>query len=147
MLDVRRAASADVDAIAPLFDAYRRFYGQAPDLEGARAFVGDRLARGESVVLLATLDGEAAGFVQLYPSFSSVAMRRQWILNDLFVTQPARRRGVGLALMRAAEALAREDGARGISLGTMKANRKAKALYEKVGYQMDVDFDYYLLSL
>jgi len=147
MLDVRRATSADVDAIAPLFDSYRRVYGQAPDLEGARGFVGERLARGESVVLLATLDGAAVGFVQLYPSFSSVAMRRQWILNDLFVTQPARRRGVGLALMRAAEALAREDGARGISLGTMKANRKAKALYEKVGYQMDVDFDYYLLSL
>jgi ribosomal protein S18 acetylase RimI-like enzyme len=147
MLDVRRATSADVDAIAPLFDSYRRFYGQAPDLEGARGFVGERLARGESVVLLATLDGAAVGFVQLYPSFSSVAMRRQWILNDLFVTQPARRRGVGLALMRAAEALAREDGARGITLGTMKANRKAKALYEKVGYQVDVDFDYYLLSL
>jgi len=30
------------------------------------------------------------GFAQLYPSFSSVSMKRLWILNDLFVSSEAR---------------------------------------------------------
>ena len=70
-----------------MFDAYRQFYGQRPDLPGAAAFLTERLTRGEAVVFLA-LDGESAlGFVQLYPSFSSVRMRPIWIPNDLFVAE------------------------------------------------------------
>lgn len=35
-----------VDLVAPLFDAYRQFYGQPPDLDGARRFLAERLGRG-----------------------------------------------------------------------------------------------------
>lgn len=69
---VTRAGVGHATAVAPLFDSYRQFYGQRPDLPGATAFMTERLSRGESVVFLA-LDSEAAlGFVQMYPSFSSV---------------------------------------------------------------------------
>ena len=101
-LNVIRAGVEQVAVAAPLFDAYRQFYGQKPDLPGATAFLRERLTRGESVVFLA-LDGEAAlGFVQLYPSFSSVRMRPIWVLYDLFVTEAARRGGVARLLMDAA---------------------------------------------
>jgi ribosomal protein S18 acetylase RimI-like enzyme len=42
----RRATAAD--ALAPLFDGYRRFYEHASDLEGGRRFVRARLEAGES---------------------------------------------------------------------------------------------------
>ncbi len=86
------AGLVHLDVLTGLFDAYRQFYGQEPDLLGARRFLEARLRGGDSVVLLAfDATGAGVGFVQLYPSFSSVAMKPIWILNDLFVAPEARR--------------------------------------------------------
>jgi GNAT superfamily N-acetyltransferase len=60
------------------------------------------------VILTATDKGSMVGFAQLYPSFSSVLMKRIWILNDLFVEKDFRREGVAKLLMDAAERYARE---------------------------------------
>src|SRR4249919_331542 len=95
MTDIRRATLDDLDLVAPLFDGYRRYYGQASDLPRAKAFLRERLERNESTILLAMRDGQAAGFTQLYPMFSSVRTAGLWILNDLFVAENARRSGVG----------------------------------------------------
>lgn len=63
---IQRAQATDLDAVAPLFDAYRCFYGMAPDLPRATAFIGERLRRQDSVILLARgVDGAAVGFTQL----------------------------------------------------------------------------------
>lgn len=137
MTTIRRATTADLPALAPLFDAYRRFYGQPGDLARADAFLRERLQRDESVVLLAERDGAAAGFTQLYPMFSSVRTARLWILNDLFVAQHARRAGVARALLEAAAAFARETGARGIMLETSQDNLPARALYRAAGWNED----------
>src|SRR5258706_357352 len=100
---IARAGLGDVDLVAPLFDAYRQFYEQAPDAKGARRFIGQRVSDGDSVIFLA-LSGfgpraKGAGFTQLYPSYSSVAMKRVWILNDLFVAEEFRRAGVARRLL------------------------------------------------
>jgi GNAT superfamily N-acetyltransferase len=141
---LRRATGADVEALAVLFDGYRRFYGNASDTDGAHRFLAARLAADDSVIFVAARAGELLGFTQLYPSFSSGAMKRVWILNDLFVTPAARRHGTGGALMAAAESFARETGARGLVLATQKTNANAKALYESRGWKLDADFDHYL---
>ena len=72
---VRRATADDAGRIAPLFDSYRQFYGHPADPELARRFIGDRLSEGSSILFVAEADGEAVGFVQLYPSFSSMTGR------------------------------------------------------------------------
>ncbi|MGD0932773.1 MAG: GNAT family N-acetyltransferase, partial [Candidatus Korobacteraceae bacterium] len=94
-LEIVHATPADVGEVAPLFDAYRQFYHKSPDLEAARRFLFARLSKGESVLFVARHDGQLVGFVQLYPVFSSVALMRQWILNDLYVIPAARKLGVG----------------------------------------------------
>ena len=142
---IRRAAVADLDALVPLFDGYRRFYQQPGDPARAAAFLGERLQRGESVVLLAERDGTAVGFTQLYPMFSSVRTARTWILNDLYVGADARRNGVARALLDAAAAFAREDGAAGLSLETTRGNAPARALYRAAGWHED-DTQWYSLS-
>lgn len=134
---VRRAQPQDLPPLAALFDGYRQFYGQPGDLATARAFLGERMARGESVLLLATRDGAAAGFVQLYPSFSSVRAARVWILNDLFVAPAHRRAGVAQALLDAAERHAADDGAARIVLETARDNHQAQALYRAQGWMQD----------
>ena len=144
---LRRATVADLDAVAPLFDAYRQFYGQRPDPAAARAFLGERLARDESVIFLAVAeDGEALGFTQLYPSFSSVSVRRLWVLNDLFVRPGGRRGGVGRRLLERAREFAIETGAKGLTLSTAVDNAAAQALYESCGWRED-EFKHYVLMV
>lgn len=90
---VRRAGLTDLDVIVPLFDGYRQFYGQPSEPDRVRAFLKERLAQGDSVLLMAEADGLVLGFTQLYPSFSSVSMAPIFILNDLFVVPETRRSG------------------------------------------------------
>ncbi|MFN7855594.1 MAG: GNAT family N-acetyltransferase [Acidovorax sp.] len=143
-MHIRTATPTDADTLAPLFDAYRQFYGQAPDLAGARRFIAERLARGESVVLLA-LDaaGSAAGFCQLYPTYCSVEAAPTYTLYDLFVTPDARRSGAGRCLLLAAHATAQRDGMVRMDLTTAHTNTAAQALYESLGWTQDTVFRAY----
>jgi GNAT superfamily N-acetyltransferase len=146
---VIQATSEHLEALATLFDGYRQFYKEAPDLDGARAFLAERLERGESVLFLALLDQDGqeipAGLAQLYPSFSSASMQRLWILNDLFVAAEARKHGVGRALLQAAREHAERTGAKGLELMTARDNYAAQALYESMGWQCDEVFLSYTL--
>lgn len=93
------------------------------------------MEKGESVVLLARdADGRAIGFAQLYPQHSALALRRNWLLADLYVEPEARSRGAGTALLKAAEDHARADGAATIALETAVGNRVAQRFYEKAGW-------------
>jgi len=146
---IRQAWPADVEVIAPLFDAYRQFYEQPADLALARTFIAERLEREESVIFLAERNGRPVGFVQLYPLFSSTARlpRRLWLLNDLYVTPEARQGGVARALMRRARRLAEETGACGLELATARTNTIGQRLYESEGYRLDDAFLRYELGL
>lgn len=140
-IQIRRAGVADTPVIAPLFDAYRQFYEQAPDLALATRFIEERLRQNESTVLLAEdASGHAQGFCQLYPSFCSVEACKIFVLYDLFVQPQARTHGVGRQLLLAAEALAREQGVRRLDLTTAKTNLKAQSLYEALGWVRDEVF-------
>lgn len=133
---VHRATLDDLDALIPLFDGYRGFYEQPSDTGLARDFLAARLQRGESVIFLATLDdGTPAGFTQLYPMFSSVRAARVWVLNDLFVAPAARKRGVAQALLDAAAAFGRGEGAIRLELETTPENDSAQSLYRNAGWR------------
>lgn len=131
---IGRATLDDLDTVAPLFDLYRVFYGKPSDPALARAFIQARLVRDDSVILVASLAGDAVGFTQLYPCFSSVSATRTWILNDLLVLPAARRNGVARALLSAAADFARADGALRLELETDHDNAAAQALYRAMGW-------------
>ena len=145
-LRIARAAIRDLDDVVPLFDGYRQFYGRRSDLAGARKFLAERIERDESVIYLAyTAPREAAGFTQLYRSFSSVSLQPLWILNDLFVSSDLRRGGVGRALLERARQHAVDTGAKGLVLSTQVMNKAAQTLYESCGWQRDDEFLQYHL--
>jgi GNAT superfamily N-acetyltransferase len=132
-VEVRQATVADLNLLVPLFDAYRQFYRQPAEPERARRFLLERFELNQSVILLALEDAAAIGFTQLYPSFSSGAMARIFILNDLFVAPQARRRGVGSALLQAAAHHGRRLGALRLVLSTEITNTIAQSVYEGTG--------------
>ncbi len=146
-LTVRPATIRDLETLVPLFEGYRVFYEQAPDAELTRGFLGERLALGDSVIYLAEREGQALGFVQLYPIFSSTRCQRLWLLNDLFVMPEGRSHGVARALMAAARSHAEATGACGLELATARSNAPAQRLYESLGWVRDEVFLHYELTL
>lgn len=147
MVTVRQATILDIDALTPLFDGYRQFYRQPSEPGRARQFLIDRFEHNQSILFLALQDGIAVGFTQLYPSFSSGALRRIFVLNDLFVTPEARRFGAGSMLLDAAADYARRTGAMRLTLSTELTNTAAQALYEREGWKRDSQFCVYQLAL
>jgi AcrR family transcriptional regulator len=147
-LRVVRAGREHLKALSTLFDLYRQFYQREADPALARKFIGDNIRKERSIIFLA-LDNnnEALGFTQLYPGWSSVSTSPIWILNDLYVSRAARRRGVGQALMEAARQLASKTRTPRIDLITAVDNHDAQALYESLGYKRDMDFYRYSLAV
>lgn len=140
MSQIIRAGLEHLDLLVPLFDAYRQFYQQPSDPSRARSFLKARLEQQQSVVLLALDSGQALGFTQLYPTFSSVSLEPMWILNDLFVAPQGRKQGVGEALMQAALEFAGASGAKGMQLETAVDNYPAQRLYERLGWTRETGF-------
>jgi ribosomal protein S18 acetylase RimI-like enzyme len=134
----RLATLADLDVVASLFDQYRQFYLQAPDLPLATGFIRERLLNRESVILLATDEAHGViGFCQLYPSFCSVEAKPIYTLYDLFVMPEVRRGGAGKALLLAAERHAAASGRARMDLTTARTNRAAQSVYEALGWVRD----------
>ena len=148
ILAVRQATVADLDLLAPMFDAYRQFYRKPADLDLARRFLLERFQHNQSIVFIAEFeDGSAAGFTQLFPSFSSASAARILILNDLFVRPEARRRKVGSMLLAAAAAYGRAVNVVRLTLSTAVTNLAAQSLYESEGWIRQEEFLTYNLAL
>ncbi|WP_430966206.1 GNAT family N-acetyltransferase [Spongiimicrobium sp. 2-473A-2-J] len=136
MLKIRKATQDDVPQLAPLFDLYRIFYGQESNSPAARAFLTERITKGESVIFLAELHGETVGFTQLYKTFSSVSLEAVFILNDLYVSKSHRGKRIGEALLNRAQAYCSEKNFKGLALETAVDN-PAQKLYERLGWKKD----------
>lgn len=146
-IEIRQADRDCLAQLTPLFDAYRQFYGQPSNEAVVERFLAERFEQQDSVVFLACRGTEAAGFAQLYPSFSSVALRRLWVLNDLFVRPEARRRYVAERLIKQAIAFARSTGACRLTLATGCENLAAQRLYAKLGWLQDDAFVHFKYAL
>jgi GNAT superfamily N-acetyltransferase len=147
MITIRTAAPGDVDAIAPLFDAYREFFTKAPDLDVSRRFLGERLERNESVVLAAFEGTAAAGFLQLYPLFSSWYTKRQWFLSDLYVAPAFRERGIGKKLVGAAIDFAKQTDSRAILVELPFSEPHLTRFYTQLGFDKDAVFELYRFAV
>jgi len=89
-------------------------------------------ARGERVILVAEEGGTPLGSVQLmFPSQENQAHRGD--IGKLLVHTAARRRGLGAALMHAAEAEARAQGRKLLVLDT-EAGSAGDRLYQRLGW-------------
>jgi ribosomal protein S18 acetylase RimI-like enzyme len=141
---IEQCTVKDIDELCVLFNDYRIFYGKHANLEGAREFLKDRITNRESVIFLSRDTADSVtGFVQLYPIFSSTRMKRLWLLNDLYVVPSHRGTGTAVALMEAAKMFSKETASCGLVLETAKTNNVANKLYQRIGFTVDTDHNYY----
>lgn len=146
-MDVIQATELHTNEVAVLFDAYRSYYDQAPDFKGALGFITERIAQKDSVIFVVMLDAEIIGFTQLYPIFTSLGMKRGWLLNDLYVLEEHRGMGAGKALLDKAAEYGKSTNAAWLMLQTYIANTGAQKLYEKEGFKKDTNSYYYYKAL
>ena len=140
---IRRATIEDLSQLAQLFDTYRQFYEQEPDIALANTFIADCINKQGSVIFVAAknetngVQKQLIEFCQIYPSFCSIMAAKIGVLYDLFVDTTARKTGAGRALMLAAHNYAANNGMARLDLSTAKNNLKAQALYESLGWARD----------
>jgi GNAT superfamily N-acetyltransferase len=140
-VQVLQAYTRHLSLIVGLFDEFRQHCDQPPNPEGARVFLAERLERRDSTIFFASEGSgsfqRALGFMQLYPSFSSVWMKRVWILSDLYVLPDFRRRGIAKALHDRARQLALETRASGLAFSGILDNDAVRQFTEALGYRCD----------
>ncbi|MCX2454379.1 GNAT family N-acetyltransferase [Pedobacter sp. PLR] len=143
MNKIEIATLAHLNEFAELFDQYRVFYRQESDVEKGRTFLKERISKEESVTFLIEAAGKFVGFAQLYPLFHYKALKRQWLLSDLFVDPDFRGQGLSIALIDRCKSYCDETDACGLLLETEKTNDIGNKLYPKCGFELDQDHNYY----
>jgi GNAT superfamily N-acetyltransferase len=98
-----------------------------------RAFF-DAPPEGASLLVAESDDGECRGFVYLERLNDYFTLEAHGHVGILVVAEEAAGRGVGGALMRAAESWAREQGYRKLTLTVFEANGAARGVYDHLGY-------------
>jgi ribosomal protein S18 acetylase RimI-like enzyme len=141
---IRKATTKDLDQLTNLFDQYVVFYKKPSNLEKHYSYLKERLENNEATIFVASddeNDDKIIGFALIYVTFSSLALNKILILNDLFVDSSARKKGIGEKLILQTVELAKELGANDIRLRTAKNNTVAQGLYQKMGFVRE-DFLY-----
>ncbi len=103
------------------------------DARVIRAFF-EKPAEG-AALLVAESEGAALGFIYLEVLRDYFVGEAHGHVGILAVTEEAEGRGAGAALMRAAEAWARERGYRRLTLNVFDGNARARAVYDHLGYR------------
>jgi GNAT superfamily N-acetyltransferase len=143
-MTIRKAVQEDITPLAVLFDEYRVFYQQESNLASALEFLAERMKNEDSEIYVVEPEKKIlAGFVQLYPLFSSTRLKRLWLLNDLYVNPAYRGKGLSLTLIDQAKQLAKRTQSAGLLLETAKSNVIGGKLYPKAEFVLDHDHHFY----
>lgn len=137
-----------VQGIVPIMEEYRKFCGFDSKEEQTQAFLTHLIKDNKSVMLLVIEEQsqQIMGFVNLYPSYSTLALQPIWLLNDLAVSRQFRGRGLAKFLINGALEFAKESGAIRIEFKTEMTNTRAQALYNSLGFSIDKDNVYYRVT-
>jgi ribosomal protein S18 acetylase RimI-like enzyme len=133
MTEVRRARSADADAVGRLLHDFNTEFNEfTPGPRALAERVRNLLVDGEITVLVAGVDPVGLAVLRFRTSLWKAAL--ECYLEELSVIPDRRGQGIGRALMDAAIDVARDEGAADMSLGTDEDDVAARALYESLGF-------------
>ncbi len=142
MINIIQAKVEHIPILIPLLDKYRIFYDQNSDEQGAQIFLEARIKNKDSTIFIAFYKGSPAGFTQLYSSFSTVNLKPIFILNDLFVYNEFRKKGIGEVLLNSAKDYCIMLEYKGLALETA-INNPAQKIYERLGWKKNTSSLYY----
>ena len=129
----RAATPSDAETVARLLDAFNReYHTPTPGPEVLAARLRSLLAGSDVIAFLAGDPAVAVALLTLRPNVwcdGPVAL-----VDELYVAPEARGRGLGSALLVAAESFTRERGGRLVEIAVDGADTDAHRFYERRGY-------------
>jgi GNAT superfamily N-acetyltransferase len=146
-MEIRGANNEEVEQIVPLMLAYCDFYEVPHPDEVALAHMARVLIAvpdQEGFLLIGSEAGRVAGFAACGWKWSSLRGARIVVLEDLFVDPDFRGSGLADALIGAAAELARANGAPAMTWMTQPSNKRAQAVYNRVGGSSEELLEYEL---
>lgn len=135
-MEIRQATLEDIPSLYHLMRSYIvDFYKRPePDEVELKGLIRHLLDHPESgLQFVAEENGELLGFSTLYFTFSTLSVKRQAILNDLYVVDTARGKKIGEKLFQINVEYIREHGFSSMTWETAKDNFVAQSLYNKMG--------------
>ena len=130
---VRRAIAADAGAIGRLLHDFNTEYDDVtPGPAALAARIRELLPAGDTIVLVGGAGPDGLAVLRLRPSLWAPAL--ECYLAELYVVPERRAQGLGRALIEAAIAVARDEGATYMDLATSADDAAARGLYESVGF-------------
>lgn len=143
-VEIRPVSEPEFSEVEPLIVAYQTFYEvEEIDLERNRGFFSRFIDGNHSGWLLGAWEGDALlGFGCFYRHKSSLTATNIVLMNDLYVIENARGKGVGRSLIEAGTDLAREWGASHLSWATAPDNKTAQRLYDSLGAEKSTWLEY-----
>lgn len=143
-MTIKKATLQNTEELSILFNNHRVLHRGHDNVKACEEYLTERIKNKESVIFVAENDdNEIVGFTQLYPLFSSTNLKKLWLLNDLFVKQNHRGKGISVLLIDEAKKLCKETNAHGLILETDKTNVAGNNLYPKTGFKLDTEHNYY----
>jgi GNAT superfamily N-acetyltransferase len=156
-IEIRPVTPGEFTTVLPLIERYQEFYEvEDIDRERNRNFFGRFVVGDEASAdpddggtadgwLLGAFDGEEPlGFGCFYRHKSSLSATDVVLMNDLYVSESARGKGTGRALIDAGLELARNSGASHLSWATAPDNHTAQRLYDSTGAEKSTWLEYEL---
>jgi GNAT superfamily N-acetyltransferase len=141
-MKIVEATINNLEGLSSLFNVYRIFYGKESNIEITNKFLTERIEKKDSVIFIAINNNKYVGFVQLYPTFSSIFCQKDFILNDLFVEESSRKKGIATLLIKKCKDYVVNNNGKGLSLET-GINNPSRKLYETLGWHVDESFNHY----
>jgi GNAT superfamily N-acetyltransferase len=144
-VEIRPAQAGEAEPLLPLMRAYCDFYEVSPSDEGllemARSLVADPE---QGSLFVAAEDGELIGFAALGWKWASTRGARIGVMEDLYVNESARGKGVADGLIATCADRCRERGAPVLEWVTAPDNHRAQKVYDRFGAHADKWIEYEL---
>lgn len=134
-LTVRSAQQGDLNELTELMYGYIvDFYKRPkPPIEKLHSLIGMLLFEQQGIQFVASQNGKLVGFATLYFTFSTTRTDKITVMNDFYVVEEMRGKGVAASLFEACHTFSKENGFAHMSWVTAIDNKRAQRFYEKMG--------------
>jgi GNAT superfamily N-acetyltransferase len=134
-IEIRNAVEADTPLILTLIKGLAEYERLADSVVATEAMIHESLfgPKPQAEVIIAEVDGVAAGFALFFHNYSTFLARRGLYLEDLFVFPTFRGLGIGTRLLVRLAAIAEERGCGRLEWWVLDWNVDAIRFYESLG--------------
>lgn len=147
-MKLKHLGSQDLEALLPLITEYHAFEGVDMPAAARREAAAGLLADPALGSVWAIVEEEEwIGYIALTHGYSIEFRGRDAFIDEIYLREGHRGRGIGAEVLAAVKARARRAGIRALHLEVDRGNRAAQSLYDKLGFELRGNFSLMSLKL